>query len=113
MKQFAESRLGLPAKTYAELSREGDTLSLLIDCAQNYRRSDELEAQGYEPFTRELLQQAYETGLALELFSSGLMGSSVIRLNVRKIDGVLYAMRPKKRKAYIPPQGQPARKVAA
>jgi hypothetical protein len=111
IKKLAEQRLGLPAKPEAEYSQEGDVLSLLIYNAQNYRRSDKLIADGYQPFTPELLQRAHEEGRTLELFSTGLMGSSVFKLNVRKIGNELYAMRPKKRKEYIPPRGQPVRLV--
>lgn len=112
VKKLAEERLGMPPKSHSEYAREGDTLSLLIYNAQGYRRSDQLINAGYVPFSREILESAYQAGQQLELFSEGLMGSSKILLNVRKIGDELYAMRPKKRKSHIPPHGQPVRLVA-
>lgn len=112
VKKLAEERLGLPPKSDAEYAHEGDVLSLLIYNAQCYRSSDRLVAHGYEPFTADVLKRAYAEKKGLEMYSSGLMGSSVIRLNVRKIGDELYAMRPKKRRMYVGVQGQPVRLVA-
>lgn len=111
VKKLAEQRLGFPPKTYAQYSQEGDALSTLVYNAQKFRRSDNFERQGYEPFTEEVLERAHRTGQAIEFYASGIMGDSIHRLNVRQIGERLYAMKPKKRKMYVPPQGQPVRLV--
>ena len=45
------------------------------------------------------------------MFSEGLLGSSVQRLNPKEIGGKVYAMIPKKRKYHIRPEGQPVKIV--
>ncbi len=112
IKKLAEQRLGLPARPDAEYSVENDSLSTLIYNAQKFRRSDALRAEGYTPFTRDVLTTAFSEGKSIEVFSEGLMGSSVRRLNVKKIGEDLYAMVPKKRKYHVAPAGQPVRVVA-
>lgn len=109
VKKLAEEKLGLPPKTEVEYSREGDTLSLLIYNAQGYRHSDRLKTDGYHPFTRELLLKAFETGQQIEIFSDGIMGSSVRTLTPKQFNGGTYAMLPRSRTKYIMPIGQPAR----
>jgi hypothetical protein len=110
VKRLAESRLGFPPKRDSEHSNENDTLSLLIYNAQSYRRSDRLRTQGFEPFTEEVLERAFSLGRLLELESD--VRQEVPPFKVRRIGGKLYAMRPKKRKYYLRPEGQPIRLIA-
>jgi hypothetical protein len=113
IKRLAEKRLGFPEKPDAAYSQEQNSLSTLIYNAQNYRRSDRLIAEGYEPFTAELRQKAFETGKQIEMFGENMLGGSVTaRLKVKQVDGALYAMLPKKRNRHYAPQGQPVRLVA-
>jgi len=109
VKRLAEQRLEMPPKTWAEYSRENDSLSLLIYNAQCYRRSDKLRADGFEPFTNGVIKQAYQLGKKLEVLSQGLIGSSILTLNVREIEGTLYAMKPRARNKHVAPYGQPVR----
>ena len=100
---LADERLGNPVKPYTEYSRDGTTLSLLVYNAQCYRRSDQLYADGYVPFTESVLKTAYEQGKGIHLRSES------VPLRVRNKSGKLYAMKPSMRKFHIAPQGQPVR----
>lgn len=101
---LAEQRLGLPPKTDAEYATEGTGISTLIYNAQCYRRSDNLRAAGYEPFTPEVVQRAFETKKRIETLGGKL-------LKVREIAGKLYAMEPRKRNRHFAPEGQPVKIV--
>ena len=59
---LAEEKLGLPKKTYAEASKEGTPLSMLVYNAQRFRRSDKLKADGYVPCTQEFLERVGKGG---------------------------------------------------
>lgn len=99
--KLACERLGLPT---ADSNHEGTALSWLVYNAQNFRRSDQLIAAGFTPFTPAMLNEAYTIGAKIETVSN--------TLTPKEIDGKLYAMLPKKRKRYIPTSGQPAKIVA-
>jgi len=98
-------RIGIPEQ------REGSNLYGVVYASQGYRRHMRLVAEGFEPFTDELLRRAYTAKANIEVALDGLMGESILRLNVRMIGDKLFAMQPGKRKYHVPPQGQPARLV--
>ncbi len=101
VKKLAEQRLGYPPKPEAEYSNEGDALSLLIYNAQCYRRSDDLIAKGYEPFTPALICRAGVGGQIT--MRSGLV------LNVREVSGRIYAMKKGARTNAAMPNGAPVK----
>ena len=105
VKKLAEERLGLPARDDTYYSQEGDVLSLLIYNAQKYRNSDRLKAQGFVPFTTDVMQDAFQSKKKIQL------GSKL--LTVKKFGDKLYAMEPRRRKYGILPQGQPVALVGA
>jgi hypothetical protein len=101
----AEARLGIPP-----MDENDSPLSRLVYNAQQYRRSDRLRAEGFEPFTDDLVARAWRSTRAIELQGENMLGGTVrARLAVRQIAGKLYAMPPKARKRYFRPSGQPAR----
>ncbi len=113
VKKLASQRLGYPAMSDAEYATEGDHLSRLVYNAQGYRRSDQLIAGGYAPFTREMLAEAHAAGAKVEIVAETVIGGcATVTLTPKEIDGAVYAMLPKKRKRYIPTSGQPAKIVA-
>lgn len=85
VKKECEARLGYPPKPDVEYCKEGDALSLLVYNAQCYHDSDALIAAGYEPFTQSLICRAGVGGQIT--MKGGLV------LNVREINGRLYAMK--------------------
>lgn len=110
---------GLPKETVAD---EGSMLSRLVYNAQCYRRSEENVAEGYEPFTEELVQRAFEQGKKIDVKSD--LGIAIIvngepyvapksYLTVRKIADKLYSFRPRMRNKYVIPDGRPAKLVSA
>lgn len=102
----AEDRLGgYPKRTQAEYCQEGTPLSTLIYNAQCYHRSDALYAAGYVPFTDGLIEEAGEGGKIVTM--SGTI------LTVKRIDGKLYAMKPRVRKYAVQPMGQAVRMLKA
>ena len=112
VKHLAEQRLGLPPQSHAYYAKEGDTLSLLIYNAQRFRGSDRLTAAGFSPLTQDMLIQAFNKKLQIELWSDNLFGgASLVRLNVKLINDMLYAMKPRKRHYAVQVLGQPARLV--
>lgn len=112
VKRLAMDRLGMPRVSDAEYAREGDALSLLVYNAQCFRRSDMLRADGFKPFTDELLTEAGAGG-RIELLGSNMLGGQARSiLKVRDLGGKLYAMPPKARNRYLSPSGQPGRVVA-
>jgi hypothetical protein len=120
IKKLARERLGLLALSDKENSQEGDALSWLIYTAQRYHESDNLQVEGYVPFTKELLQEIKEGGqISLpvkNLFTIVLNGevqdSQPSVYNVRNVKGVLYAMKPRVRKSALSPNGQPVKIIA-
>ena len=112
VKRMAADRLGIPRQSDDWYAREGDVLSLLIYNAQCFRSSDKYRRDGFRPFDSSVLDEAGDGG-SLEILSDGLMGSNVVPVKVRSVNGKLYAMRAKMRKSYIAPFGQPVRIVKA
>ncbi len=111
VKRLAAERLGLPGCTEEYYHSEGDALSLLVYNAQNYRRSDELRKQGFEPMTPALIERAFAGSQKIEVLNDNVFGSSALQLTVKKVGEKLYAMPPRKRKQYIQPIGQPAKLI--
>ncbi len=105
IKKLAEERLGYPPKREAEYSVEGDTLSILIYNAQNFRRSDELRARGFVLGDEAILLEAFATNRKLELPSGTL-------LTVRKLNGKPRAFLPRARTTYQEIGGYPVKLAA-
>ena len=107
VQRVAEKRLGI-----AQQSDSGSALSQLVYNAQRFQRSDQLQAAGYQPLTQTMIAEAFAKAAHIELFGESLIGNpGPVRLNVRNIDGTLYAMRPHKRKYAVQPVEQPAKIV--
>ncbi len=106
VQRAVEARLNLERQ-----NDNGSNLSRVVYTSQDYRDYQRLVKEGFQPFTPELLQQAWASGCQIELCGESIVGTALRRLNVREIDGKLYAMQPRKRKFHIPPQGQPVRLV--
>jgi hypothetical protein len=117
--RLAEFISDLPKEVIAD---EGSMLSRLVYNAQCYRRSEEYVAGGYEPFTDELVQMAFEQGKKIDVLSD--TGITIIvngepyvapksYLTVRKIADKLYSFRPRMRNKYVIPDGRPAKLVSA
>ncbi len=101
----AEKRLGI-----ARQNDNNSPLSRLVYSAQGFRRNDELRAEGFEPLTAELLRRAFDAKAQIELQGENALGGTVRNLlNVREIQGNLYAMKPRAKKYAVSVQGQPAR----
>lgn len=103
VKKLAELRLGMAPQSDAYYAREGDTLSLLVYNAQNYRRSDKLRADGFEPASQSLLD-SLPIGTKIETRG----GKEYV---VREVDGKRYAMQARKRKYAMSVDGCPVRVV--
>lgn len=89
----------------ADAHNEGDALSLLIYCAQGFLRADQvmdrnekLIAQGYVPFTTEIVREAYDRKMVIEHYSGRVYRPRYIR-------GALYAMVPRSRTKHAKPDG--------
>lgn len=109
-----ERRLGI--------NRQSDNdsyLSALVYNAQGFRRTRDLVAAGYQPFTRELLTEAHKAGMkiayrpeiVIRVFVDGKLLDEDEILTPREIDGVIYAMMPRSRTKYRSPEGQPVKLV--
>lgn len=105
VQRLAEERLGIERQP-----DNGSRLSRLVYCAQSYRHSDALRAEGYAPFTSDVVAEAHKTGRKIELWTDHLYGGATTSvLRVKSIGGELYAMPPRSRKRHVAPYGQPAR----
>lgn len=79
-------------------NENNSVLSILIYNAQRYRRHDAMIEDGWTPCTPESLQQAFEQGRKLECLGENIIGGSTIgTLNIREVNGQLYAFPPRKR----------------
>jgi len=84
-------------------------LSILIYNAQRYRRHDAMIEDGWTPCTPESLQQAFKQGRKLEWLGENIIGGSTIgTLNIREVNGQLYAFPPRKRNP-VEVTGRPVR----
>lgn len=101
VQRIAEERLGYPHGPDA-----GTPMSALIYNAQCYRHDRNLRAAGFVPANSEVLAEAFARKVQLETPGGTLY-------NVRKVDGKLYAMQPRKRKWVMSLQGQPVRLATA
>jgi len=91
-------------------AENGSTLSILIYNAQGYRRHDRLVAEGWQPGSEALLQEAFEQNRMLEIRKSSLFGGvGITPLKIKKVGDKLYAMAPKKRKYAVNIVGEPVR----
>ena len=115
---LVRERLGLETLPDEISADEGSMLSRLVYNAQCYRRSEEYVAEGYEPFTEELVEKAFALGKKIDVRSESFITIIVngvkqaeqkSLLTVRKIEGKLYSFRPKKRNQYVVADGRPAR----
>lgn len=90
-------------------NENNSVLSILIYNAQRYRRHDAMIEDGWTPCTPESLQQAFEQGRKLECLGENIIGGSTIgTLNIREVNGRLYAFPPRKRNP-VDVTGQPVR----
>ena len=83
-----ERRLSVP--------RQGDSgtpLSRLIYTTQTFRHDERLKAEGWQPMTQEVVDEAFRIGGKIEL--RGDFTRQIF--NVRKIGGKCYAMKPNAR----------------
>lgn len=96
VQRLAEKRLGI-----AEQPDSQSALSVLVYNAQQFRRDDKNVARGLSAFTPEMIAEAGEGG-RIEL------GNGQI-LNVRRVNGKLYAMPPRARNRCVQPGGHPAK----
>jgi hypothetical protein len=104
--QAVARRLGIPEQP------QGSNLYGVVYASQGYRDCQRLVAAGFEPFTPALLQRAYDGGQKIEVQVQGALGfASCVVLQPRRIDGRLYAMRPRARHRHVVPAYQPARLV--
>lgn len=117
---LVRERLGLESLPKEISADEGSMLSRLVYNAQCYRRSEEYVAEGYEPFTEELVAKAFALGKKIDVRSESIFtivvnGVKQIPeksfLTVRMIEGKLYSFRPRKRNKYVIADGRPARLV--
>jgi len=117
---LVRKRLGLESLPKEISADEGSMLSRLVYNAQCYRRSEEYVAEGYEPFTEELVEKAFQLGKKIDLRSESFITIIVngvkqvpqkSLLTVRMIEGKLYSFRPRKRNKYVIADGRPARLV--
>ena len=117
--RLAEFVSDLPKEVIAD---EGSMLSRLVYNAQCYRHSEEYVREGYEPFTDELVQRAFEQGKKIDVLAD--IGIAIIvngepyvapksYLTVRQIADKLYSFRPRMRRKYVIPDGRPAKLVSA
>lgn len=117
---LVRERLGLETLPDEISADEGSMLSRLVYNAQCYRRSEEYVAEGYEPFTEELVEKAFQLGKKIDVRSESFITIIVngvkqaeqkSLLTVRMIEGKLYPFRPRKRNKYVIADGRPARLV--
>ena len=117
---LVRERLGLETLPKEISANEGSMLSRLVYNAQCYRRSEEYTAEGYEPFTEELVKKAFRLGKKIDLRSESFItvivdGVKQIPeksfLTVRMIEGKLYSFRPRNRNKYVVADGRPVRLV--
>jgi len=83
-----ERRLGVPRQ-----DDSGSVLSRLIFNTQIFRHDERLKAQGFQPMTQEVVDEAFRVGGKIEM--CGDFTRQIF--NVRKIGGKCYAMKPKAR----------------
>ncbi len=83
-----ERRLSVPRQ-----DDSGTPLSRLIYTTQTFRHDERLKAQGFQPMTQEVVDEAFRIGAMIEL--RGDFTRQIF--NVRKIGGKCYAMKPKAR----------------
>lgn len=108
-----ERVLGIPRQ------RDNDSaLSALVYKAQAYHRTDQHIAGGYQPFTQEMLEEAYRSGrkvlvkqdIVIRVGVNGVIAPEEdMVLVVNEINGQLYAQPPRSRKTYYGANGQPAK----
>ncbi len=99
-------------KTYnvGPFDENGSVLSLLVYNAQKYRRHDALIKEGWREGTDEVLREALTRKRPIEYRADSLFGGvSILKLNVREINGRLYAMKPRARTYGVSVLGQPIR----
>lgn len=102
IQNLAEERLGLPLTPHGSNTWP---LGTLVYNAQQYRDADKLKADGFVPGNDAILADAYQRKAKLEVPGGDL-------LNVKMIEGKLYAVKPRKRKYYVDITNQPVRMVA-
>lgn len=120
IKALAHKELYGVELTHEQAAKEGgDALSRLIYNAQNYRRSDMLEAAGFVPCTQALIEQAGVGGQlqrpTSSLFTIIVNGVKVDdtpdTYTVRDHKGTLHAFKPRKRNSCLSTNGQPVKIV--
>ncbi|HXJ59423.1 MAG TPA: hypothetical protein VNU68_22495, partial [Verrucomicrobiae bacterium] len=79
----------------------GSALGILVYNAQGFRRSDKNIARGLSPFDQSMIDEAGDGG------KIELDGGTV--LNVRRIEGKLWALKPRARRYAVAAIGQPAK----
>jgi hypothetical protein len=104
-----ERVLGIPKQP-----DNGCVLSMLVYKAQAYHRTDQRLAEGYQPFTREMQEEAYRTGRKILVKRESVIAVNGVpdedmELIVNMIDGKLYAQPPRARRKYYGANGQPAK----
>lgn len=104
VQRAVEIRLGIERQCDS-----GSALSGVVYASQEYRDYQRLVAEGFAPFTPELLRQAYAGRAQIEVRREGVLGTSLVRLKPRMSGGKLYAMMPRVRSYHVSPVGQPAR----
>ena len=97
---------------------DGSVLSMLVYKAQAFHRTDQHLAEGYQPFTQEMLEDAYRTNrkvlvkqdVVIRVVVNSMMAPAEdMELVVNMINGKLYAQPPRSRKQYYGANGQPAK----
>ena len=107
VQELAEQRLGIEPQP-----RSGSVMSRVVYCAQRYRDSDRLRAEGFVPFTVAALEEAHAAGCRIELRVAAMYGPPrVQQLRPRVVNGKLRAMLPRCRSRYVLPMGEPVRLV--
>ena len=104
-----ERVLGIPRQP-----DNGSILSMLVYKAQAYHRTDQRLADGYQPFTQKMLEEAYRTGRKILVKRESVIVVNGVpdedmKLVVNEIDGRLYAQPPRARRKYCGADGQPAK----
>lgn len=115
---LVRERLGLETLPKEISADEESMLATLVYNAQKYRRSEEYVDEGYEPFTKDLMEKAFALGKKIDVRSESFITIIVngvkqaekkSLLTVRMIEGQLYSFRPRKRNQCVVPDGRPAR----
>ena len=115
-----ERVLGIPRQPDDGQPSNGSILSTLVYKAQGYHRTDRLLADGYQPFTDEMIKEAFETkrkilvkldpAIPVRIVVNGVqVPEGDTELVVNMIGGKLYAQRPRVRKTHHSAYGQPAK----